>query len=497
LNRFPNAGTGWWVDSNESGWIAARQNSALRRFWLPSTLVLTAALGPIVGCSSSQEEELREACSKTEFSACDVLDITCQAMTFRRTQCVREADSAKVPPVNVLTEDELRELFTSGQNDSSDPTLIHSDRVASASFRLLSFLPPDVESAETQDLEFLVANILAFYDPSEDSVTLIDHERAEDRSARDDVLVLAHEFTHAQQDQEIDLIRFGENFGDEGDDSIARHVLPEGDAKLAEFLIQDAREAPATSERWNLTSQARMEGLLSLAVDPNYPYASAARLFPYVIGAHYVASTWFEDGRRGVDRLFLEPSRRSWTYLVKPDAKEPAWRHLDPLDAQDLDKKHWVSDQLGAFSYFSVLGRAIVNGSDLEQDENMSRQALATLDEILERAVAWRGDRIDVFGDEEAGHVVVVWRISVQEELAPSAELLEHLALLTPGQVGSRTALMIDDSTLVLVAAEPGVDLGPWVELARESAFPNRIRRVKLPTHPFDPKIWGSPLHGR
>jgi hypothetical protein len=68
-------------------------------------------------------------------------------------------------------------------------------------------------------------------------VTLIDHGEAESQSAHDDVLILAHEFTHAQQDQEIDLLRFDENFGNEGDDSITRHVLPEGDAKLAEFLV--------------------------------------------------------------------------------------------------------------------------------------------------------------------------------------------------------------------------------------------------------------------
>jgi hypothetical protein len=48
----------------------------------------------------------------------------------------------------------------------------------------------------------------------------------------------------------------------------------------------------ANRERWNFALQPKIESIFSLAADPNYPYASAARLFSYVIGAQYAASIW-------------------------------------------------------------------------------------------------------------------------------------------------------------------------------------------------------------
>jgi hypothetical protein len=43
-------------------------------------------------------------------------------MTFRRTQCVRNPDSAEVPPLHVPSEDELRELFTPDRDGSTGPS---------------------------------------------------------------------------------------------------------------------------------------------------------------------------------------------------------------------------------------------------------------------------------------------------------------------------------------------------------------------------------------
>ena len=161
------------------------------------------------------------------------------------------------------------------------------------------------------DLEDLVVRLYAeqiagYYDPSRKTFYLADWlpellQRG----------VVAHEVTHALQDQHFDLERWLSALPPTEDGALARAAVAEGDAMAAmiAYLL-----APMGAQVEDLPPISRLLGGQGPAIADAYPTFDAAPaalqrllLFPYVEGSDFVRAALESGGWRAVDRLYRDP----------------------------------------------------------------------------------------------------------------------------------------------------------------------------------------------
>lgn len=221
-------------------------------------------------------------------------------------------------------------------------------------------------------------------------------------------LVLAHEFTHALQDQNFGLEGLGLTDTANGDRALAALCLVEGDATLAMAHFMGAN--------MSLTAVA---GLIGMGLEDD-AYLSApqfirrAMLFPYTEGVGFVSALYAEGGWTRVDQAFadlpasteqvLHPARYMW------ERDEPTHVALPDISA------HLPAVQVLFEDTFGEAGVLVVLESGVEAKE----AALA--------AAGWDGDRIAALGrgDETAVVWSTAWDSATDaEEFASAAERMQ------------------------------------------------------------------------
>ncbi|CAN5270867.1 hypothetical protein BH18GEM1_BH18GEM1_04770 [soil metagenome] len=134
--------------------------------------------------------------------------------------------------------------------------------------------------------------------------------------------VVAHEATHALQDQHFDLARWLEAVPPSEDVALARAAVVEGDAMTAmlAYLV-----VPAGGSLADLPDIGRLlEGGSAKAAQgfPTFERAPAALqrllLFPYVEGSAFVLAAFREGGWEAVDLLYREPPQ-STEQILHPE----------------------------------------------------------------------------------------------------------------------------------------------------------------------------------
>jgi hypothetical protein len=256
-------------------------------------------------------------------------------------------------------------------------------------------------------------------------------------------ITYAHEYTHALQDQVFDLRSVVGKAKDQGDRSLARSALIEGDATLLmslwaqkELTAAELAEVASTSDP---AGTAALEAAPSILKDP--------LLFPYTSGLTLALGGFQAGGGfKGVDALFANPpdSTEQVLHPEKFAAREAPVTVAFPADlAQRLGAGWKVSleDTLGEF-----------------QLEILLRQGGATGTKAA--AAGWGGDRVALLqGPDGALGVVLdtVWDTDADavEYAAALDSLLTRIkatgrraAVLTPAP--DRVVLVIGSSDDVL-----------------------------------------------
>lgn len=167
-------------------------------------------------------------------------------------------------------------------------------------------LIPPTTSLEDLVLSLYTEQIAGYYDPARKTFYLADWlpellQRA----------VVAHEATHALQDQHFDLERWLAEVPSTEDGALARAAVTEGDAMaamLAYILVPTGvslDDLPGVGELLSRNAGA------TAAAFPTFDQAPKALqrllLFPYVEGADFVLEARARGGWDAVDRLYREP----------------------------------------------------------------------------------------------------------------------------------------------------------------------------------------------
>jgi hypothetical protein len=238
-------------------------------------------------------------------------------------------------------------------------------------------------------LATLSSQVLGLYDPAGHDMTIVNRVGDFGLTAR---FTIAHEYTHALQDQHFDFARLGLDASFPTDRVLALHALVEGDATLLSGLWMQAHIG--------LGDLLDMGRLLAASLQPVLPAGTPALvgrtlLFPYLDGLAFATALHQAGGWAAVDAAYARPPV-STAEILHPDRYAAGWTPI-PVVAPDLGAalgKGWTRaylDTMGELTFQVWLSQA------------MDATAAAQL------AASWQGDQV-VSWTGPTGAWAIAWR---------------------------------------------------------------------------------------
>lgn len=272
------------------------------------------------------------------------------AQIERRVEALRDLRFRHPVPVAVVSPTQARREGLADY-DRSEP--LAQRRENEELLKLLGLLPPGADLRRIES-DVFGEQVAGYYDPRRKRLALV-------RGAGVDDVTLAHELTHALEDQHADLRKLGAGGGD--DASTAQQALVEGTATL---VMQDY------AERWPSDAPLgdALAGLTQVTgATPLPAYVARTLVFPYFQGESFVQAR--RDANRGGWRLvdvaerarppqttaeILQPNR--WLRARQPArvslaSAQPAvsaaggWRRLSSSTLGEEDLAALLSPQSG------------------------------------------------------------------------------------------------------------------------------------------------------
>jgi len=341
----------------------------------------------------------------------------------------------------VLSEEELRVRIEEQFRAENPPEEI---AVAQETLQALGLLPADAD-LEQLYVDMLSSQVAGFYDPETKELYVV--SRSGSIGATEEV-TYAHEFTHALQDQHFGLEGIDVDAVGQGDRSLGRLGLVEGDATLL-------------MTRWMVSNLTPAELQELLEVDPDDLAQLEALpailretlLFPYQQGGVFANGVWMAGGWEAIDRAYerLPDSTEQILHPVKSEAAEkPVAVDLDGAALAAAMGAGWSGTPEDTFGEFQISIWLRENG-------------VRALD--AQRAAAgWGGDRLAYLRGPD-GAYALVWR-TAWDSAAEASEFQQAAGTVVgdgdmPGTVGVTSAREV-----VVVLASDGDALNRAVDAA-------------------------------
>jgi len=268
------------------------------------------------------------AASRTQHAA--VVSMTAEML--RETSELRELSILKSVKSGAQSRREIERMIVKNLDTDTTPAEMHAAEVLLKVFGLA----PKEFAYRTFLIKLLTEQVAGYYDPKAQQFYLADWIEFEGQKP-----VMAHELTHALQDQHFNLKRFENWPKGDSDAELAAHALIEGDATLAMTLYMAKNPLVAlafirslggdeSTEQFKRAPRALRESLL----------------FPYEEGSAWATQVYKRGGWEMVSRAFTTLPQSSeqilhadkyFSYeapqkLALPDFKSvlgPTWKRID------------------------------------------------------------------------------------------------------------------------------------------------------------------------
>jgi hypothetical protein len=307
-------------------------------------------------------------------------------------------------------------------------------RAAGDLYERLGLLPAGTD-LERIALELTGAGVIGVYLPDEKQMIVIKSGSGLDATGR---FTLAHEFTHALQDQHFGLERLGLDDPSQSDRGLARLALVEGDA--TQLMIEWAAAHLSPLELLSIVvGSLTPEQQQILESVP--PILQRQTLFPYVQGQVYVAALEARGGWPAVDAAYDDPPD-STEQILHPAGTSTA---LTPIEVALPDLA--ASLGVGWTSSLEDTVGELISQVWLEQATAEGQSAAAAA------AAGWGGDRIASL-DGPSGSWAVAWQ-TAWDSRADAAEFRAGAASVLADLPGA-SALIADggETVIVLLASD-------------------------------------------
>ena len=266
----------------------------------------------------------------------------------------------------------LRKLITTNFHQDNPDQLV---RDTESLYKALLLLPADASLADDWT-DLMASQVVGMYDDKTKTMYVVSSTGSIGPAEE---ITYAHEYTHALQDQAFDLEHVMGTETDQGDRSIARRMLVEGDATLLMSLWARANLTPAelaaAAGASDPTSQAILDRMPAILKEP--------LLAQYTTGLTLALRTFATGGYGAVDGLFANPpdSTEQVLHADKLTPREPPVAVSLPADLASQLGTGWsvpLQDTLGELQLMVLL-----------EDAGGLDAAAATV-----AAAGWGGDRI-------------------------------------------------------------------------------------------------------
>jgi hypothetical protein len=302
-------------------------------------------------------------------------------------------------------------------------------------YKAMGLLGPDDDLGDLY-IKLLSSEVLGLYDPDDGRMYVVARSGGVGPVER---FTYSHEFDHALQDQHFDSSKILPDALDQGDRSLARLSLLEGDATL--LMTEWAQQ--------NLTP-SEIQAVIAAAADPEAEaiYQSMPSIlrdslsFPYDAGLLFVLDAYGGGGWTGVDELYADPpdSTEQVIHIDKYKAGEDPIAVTIPADVARAMGSGWkeaFQDTLGEFTLREWLRDSKIATADADA-----------------AAAGWGGDRtvfLEGPSDAYAAAIVTEWDSAGEaDEFATQAKtavagLMGEGAVLSPS-LGRVVVLLASDA---------------------------------------------------
>jgi hypothetical protein len=216
--------------------------------------------------------------------------VTTTAEVLKETSEIRELAILRPVRSGAQSRSEIEGMLIKNLNDQMTPAEMHATEV---SLRKFGLAPSDFDYRSFM-IKLLTEQVAGYYDAKAQEFHLADWLELEGQKP-----VMAHELTHALQDQHFNLRRFEKWPHGDSDAELAAHALIEGDATLAMMIYMAKNPLVALAFSRSLTT-----GVATEQYDQAPRSMRESLIFPYLQGSEWATQLYRKGGWTMVSNAF-------------------------------------------------------------------------------------------------------------------------------------------------------------------------------------------------
>jgi hypothetical protein len=344
---------------------------------------------------SSENDGLRDALAAAERKAADAQNDVRRAQIERDVTEIRQLPFKQPVVYESLDRAGIRQVVAGKLSEQYTDQQIQD---MSTGYSALGLLPPHYQLKQAY-INLLGEQIAAFYDQHQHKLFMFQDASLENAQNR---IILAHELTHALQDQNFGLLNLALEIKDNDDRAAAASALIEGDATLvmSQYMAKDLTWKTLT----DTVTYSATQSMEQIRKAPHY--IREMLVFPYIQGQKFCAAVFAGGGYPALSAVYSNPPT-STAQILHPEKYFPGSRQ-DPIPVAIPDTTFKGVKPL-ADNVLGEMGARILFSQS--SDEVTAEQA----------AAGWRGDRYLVFDHGDTLVWKTIWDSPAAAALAQSA----------------------------------------------------------------------------
>ncbi|HEV2883437.1 MAG TPA: hypothetical protein VGW36_01190 [Pyrinomonadaceae bacterium] len=337
-------------------------------------LSATAAAVVSLDLKSNASQTQRAAVAKSNSRNASIVATT--AAVLQETSEIRQLAILRPVRSGAQSRAEIEKMLVKNLNDQMTPAEMHATEVGLRKFGLA---PADFEYRPFI-IKLLTEQVAGYYDTKSREFRLADWLELEGQKP-----VMAHELTHALQDQHFNLRRFEKWPKGDSDAHLAAHALIEGDATLAMTIYMAKNPLVALAFSRSLLST----GISSEQFNKAPRALRESLVFPYTQGTEWATHIYKRGGWPGISKAYSRLPQ-STEHILHPDKYASYERPVKVAlpEVKNLLGPNWKRldyDVNGEWGLYLILDQFL-------KDPALSRRATA----------GWGGDRYALYELKDA-----------------------------------------------------------------------------------------------